>query len=433
MEQSGEFKELPDNVSLYFKDIRLFPLLTRKEERLLSQAYKTEVTPGLAAAFLESDPERGEIWEVYLEDKVLTPEEARRIMIETNTRLVIFIAKKYRGRGLEFLDLIQEGNLGLMRAIEKFDYRQGRFSTYATFWIHQAIRRALAEKGRLIRLPIHIVAQLRFLGKTSAKLTQELGRRPRAEELVRNKEIKKRLKLPEESETARRKLEQLFSWGMWPLSLEMPVGEDGEKELQELLSLPGPSPEEQTLTRVSNEKLRAEFEKAFAVLTPREAKVLDLCYGLTSGEGMTLQEVGEKFGLTRERIRQLRDRALRKLRASFSLEKAAVKPPKKVKISEPVPKLPEEILEKILEKAQPLLARKDKTRIRFFQTMWGVGDGTVRRYLLEICKRLEIELAPKGRKRRFTFNPETAIKILEESVRHPPSKKIRRKLLKAAA
>jgi RNA polymerase primary sigma factor len=235
-----------------------------------------------------------------LERKVREGEAARRHLIKANSRLVVSIAKRYMGHGVPFLDLIQEGNLGLIRAVEKFDHRRGyKFSTYATWWIRQAITRALADQGRTIRVPVHMSEQINKLTQASRRLEQELGREPSSEELAVEMGVKPR------------KVERLMEIAQRPLSLEMRVGEEMDSELGDFIE------DEETplpTDAASKELLREEIERMLNSLTPREARVLQLRYGLADGHSYTLEEVGARFGVTRERIRQIETKAIRRLR-----------------------------------------------------------------------------------------------------------------------
>jgi RNA polymerase primary sigma factor len=226
--------------------------------------------------------------------------EARDHLIQANTRLVVSIAKKYLGRGVPFLDLIQEGNLGLMKAVNKYDYRRGfRFSTYATWWIRQTITRSIADQGRTIRVPVHMIDRIRQMYKVARQLEQQLGRPPKVEELS------------ETLDTSIEKVQWMLQVSWLPLSLESPVGDDEDSELGMFVEdQDTPSPSQVTFQKMLGEKL----EEVLATLSPREARILRLRFGLENGKAYTLEEVGEKFGLTRERIRQIEGKALRRLR-----------------------------------------------------------------------------------------------------------------------
>jgi RNA polymerase primary sigma factor len=285
-----------DAISLYFKEMSCVSLLTREEEvELAGQLERGREAQRQLARNGHNPQERAQ-----LERRIKMGEEARRHLIKANTRLVISIAKKYRGNGVPFLDLIQEGNMGLIKAVDKFDHRRGtKLSTYATWWIRQSISRALSEQGRTIRIPIHMSDRIRKLYKTAQKLEQERGRKPTPEEIAGEMEIEPG------------KVRWMMKVSHRPLSLERPVGEEGDAELVNFIEneeIPAPPD-------VASQHLLAEkMEEVLSTLTPRQARILRLRFGLQDGHSYTLKEVGEKFGLTRERIRQIEYKALRKLR-----------------------------------------------------------------------------------------------------------------------
>jgi RNA polymerase primary sigma factor len=285
-----------DTVSLYFKEMGREPLLTREEEVELAKRLER----GREAKHQLSRNGHNLQERARLERVIRQGEEARQHLIKANTRLVISIAKKYRGHGVPFLDLIQEGNLGLMRAVDKFDHHRGtRLSTYATWWIRQSISRALAEQGRNIRIPIHMSDRIRKLYQMAQTLEQEQGRRPTPEEIA------------EEMNIPPNKVQWMMKVSRRPLSLERPVGEEGESELEHFIEneeAPAPS------DVASQHLLAEEIEEVLSTLTPRQARILRLRFGLQDGYSYTLQEVAERFGLTRERIRQIEYEALRRLR-----------------------------------------------------------------------------------------------------------------------
>ena len=259
-----------DPVRMYLREIGKIPLLTYDEELDLAQKV------------LDGD------------------EEAKQKLAESNLRLVVSIAKKYVGRGMLFLDLIQEGNMGLIKAVEKFDYTKGyKFSTYATWWIRQAITRAIADQARTIRIPVHMVETINKLIRTSRDLLQRLGREPTPEE------ISKEIELPVEKVLEIQKIAQD------PVSLETPIGEEDDSHLGDFIQDDdSPAPQDS----VAYTLLKEQLEEVMNTLTPREAKVLKLRFGLEDGKARTLEEVGKEFMVTRERIRQIEAKALRKLR-----------------------------------------------------------------------------------------------------------------------
>ena len=257
-------------VRMYLREIGKIPLLTFDEEL------------ELAKRILEGD------------------EEAKQKLAESNLRLVVSIAKKYVGRGMLFLDLIQEGNMGLIKAVEKFDYTKGfKFSTYATWWIRQAITRAIADQARTIRIPVHMVETINKLIRTSRNLLQQMGREPTPEEIAKEMEI------PVEKVVEIQKIAQD------PVSLETPIGEEEDSHLGDFIQdEDSPAPHD----AASYTLLKEQLEEVMNTLTPREAKVLKLRFGLEDGKSRTLEEVGKEFNVTRERIRQIEAKALRKLR-----------------------------------------------------------------------------------------------------------------------
>jgi RNA polymerase primary sigma factor len=261
---------LDDPVRMYLKEIGRVPLLSAIEE--IELARKVEAGD----------------------------EYAKRRLAEANLRLVVSIAKRYVGRGMLFLDLIQEGNLGLIKAVEKFDYRKGyKFSTYATWWIRQAITRAIADQARTIRIPVHMVETINKLIRVSRQLLQTLGREPSAEEIA------------EEMEMSPERVREIIKIAQEPVSLETPIGEEEDSHLGDFIEdQDAPAPAEAASFRL----LKEQLEDVLNTLTPREEKVLRLRFGLDDGRARTLEEVGQIFNVTRERIRQIEAKALRKLR-----------------------------------------------------------------------------------------------------------------------
>lgn len=288
--------DIDDSISLYLKEIGRVPLLTAEEEVSLAKRMERgrEARQRLTQGVDDFD-ER---------DKLLAAvkdgQSAQEHLIKANSRLVVSVAKKYVGRGVPFLDLIQEGNIGLIRAVKKFDYRRGyKFSTYATWWIRQAVTRAIADQGRTIRVPVHMYEQINRLTRTSRQLVQELGRDPTTEEIA------ERLGVPP------RKVEQIIRVSQRPLSLEMPVGEEEDSYLGDFIE---DDEAESPTDSASQTMLRQVIDEIFESLTPREVRILQLRFGLVDGYSYTLEEVGKKFGVTRERIRQIEAQALGRLR-----------------------------------------------------------------------------------------------------------------------
>ncbi|HSH01623.1 MAG TPA: sigma-70 family RNA polymerase sigma factor [Anaerolineae bacterium] len=289
---------IDDSVGLYFREMGQQGLLSADEEVQLAK----EIEAGREAVATREEA-NGNLSLNDMDELDLICERgnaARAHLIRANTRLVVSIAKKYRGRGLNFLDLIQEGNVGLMKAVEKYDYRRGnRFSTYATWWIRQAVTRALANHGRTIRIPAHLGGRISKLYQVAQELEQEFGRQPTAEEIAKN------MDLPAE------RVRWMLRTSRQPVHLERPVGDESDAELGDFIEdIEAPPPMEM----VAQNMLTEEISQILDQLTPREARILRLRYGLQDGESRTLKEVGEMFGLSRERIRQLEKEALRKLR-----------------------------------------------------------------------------------------------------------------------
>jgi RNA polymerase primary sigma factor len=287
-----------DTVGLYLKEMSRVPLLTVDEE--VSLAKRIERGRMAEARLTRLNGNATAKKRAEYQGQIQDMRMAREHLIKANTRLVVSIAKRYMGRGVPFLDLIQEGNLGLMKAVEKFDYKRGfRFSTYATWWIRQTITRAIADQGRTIRVPVHMSDRIRRLYKVARELEQDMGRKASPEEIAH------------EMDTDARKVQWMMRVSWRPLSLETPVGEEEDSELGAFVEdETTPTP---TQTAYQN-LLRDKIEDVLATLSPREARILRLRFGLHNGRSYTLEEVGQKFGLTRERIRQIEGKALRRLR-----------------------------------------------------------------------------------------------------------------------
>lgn len=288
-----------DTISLYLKEMSRVALLNHEEEQSLAKrielgrAAKKELEQMNGRCPEKRKTELG----VFIEDGL----QARDHLIKANTRLVVSVAKRYIGRGVPFLDLIQEGNLGLMKAVEKYEYLRGfRFSTYATWWIRQTITRSIADQGRTIRVPVHMVDRIRQLYKTTHEMEQKLGRVPNMEELA------------EQIGVTPEKVDWMMRVSWLPLSLESPVNDDEEdSELGMFVEdHVTPTPVQSTYTKLLQEKVAQVLD----TLPPREARILKLRFGLEDGHSYTLEDVGLKFGLTRERIRQIESKALRRMR-----------------------------------------------------------------------------------------------------------------------
>ena len=299
---------IEDPVRMYLKEIGKVPLLSAEEEIDLAQKMEEGAVAKEKIAILKKRKEEAaeeEQAELDEEIKALTKtqdagDEAKKRLAEANLRLVVSIAKRYVGRGMLFLDLIQEGNLGLIKAVEKFDYRKGyKFSTYATWWIRQAITRAIADQARTIRIPVHMVETINKLIRVSRQLLQELGREPTPEEIAEE------MNMPVE------RVREILKISQEPVSLETPIGEEEDSHLGDFIqddNVPVPA------DAAAFTLLKEQLEEVLGTLTEREQKVLTLRFGLEDGRARTLEEVGKEFNVTRERIRQIEAKALRKLR-----------------------------------------------------------------------------------------------------------------------
>ncbi len=293
-----------DVVGLYLKEAGRVPLLTAQEEVMLAKRMEAAV---FARARLE-EPEIEQIevmsWseEQRLRETMMDGERAQEHLIRANARLVISVAKKYIGRGVPFLDLIQEGNIGLIRATNKFEYQRGhKFSTYATWWIRQAVSRAVADQGRTIRVPVHMGDQLNRMRRVQLQLLQELGREPKIDELATG------------MDTTPDKVENLLEISRRPVSLETPIDDEGDSTFGDFVEdSNSPAPSEEVATHL----LHVQLQQALDKLPDREAQILRLRYGLADGRVYTLEEVGQTIGVTRERVRQLEAQALNRLRQS---------------------------------------------------------------------------------------------------------------------
>ena len=289
---------IDDHVKMYLKEIGKVNLLTPEEE--LSLAKRMADGETAKEKLEEIGEEIDEDTKKQIDLLIADGEKAKKSLAEANLRLVVSIAKRYVGRGMLFLDLIQEGNLGLIKAVDKFDYTKGyKFSTYATWWIRQAITRAIADQARTIRIPVHMVETINKLVRVSRQLVQELGREPTPEELA------KELNMPVD------KVREISKISQEPVSLETPIGEEEDSHLGDFIpDEDAPAPSEAASFVLLKEQLGAVLE----TLSEREAKVLRLRFGLDDGRARTLEEVGKEFDVTRERIRQIEAKALRKLR-----------------------------------------------------------------------------------------------------------------------
>ena len=299
---------IEDPVRMYLKEIGKVPLLSAEEEIELAKNMEAGAVAKEKIAILKGREENAteeELAEIKEEIKNLQKDldagdEAKKRLAEANLRLVVSIAKRYVGRGMLFLDLIQEGNLGLIKAVEKFDYRKGyKFSTYATWWIRQAITRAIADQARTIRIPVHMVETINKLIRVSRQLLQELGREPSPEEIAAE------MNMPVE------RVREILKISQEPVSLETPIGEEEDSHLGDFIqddNVPVPA------DAAAFTLLKEQLEEVLGTLTEREQKVLTLRFGLEDGRARTLEEVGKEFNVTRERIRQIEAKALRKLR-----------------------------------------------------------------------------------------------------------------------
>lgn len=297
-----------DPVKMYLRDIGQIDLLTITQESEYARMYQESLMcQDKIDTYKRQGKQLSEDELKELTEKIELGEEARKILIESNLRLVVSIAKRYLGRGLPFLDLIQEGNMGLMKAVNKFDPTKGfKFSTYATWWIRQAITRAIADNARTIRIPVHMVETINKLVRTTRRLTQEKRREPTAEEIAAEMKI------------SVEKVQQIQRIAQEPMSFDATVGEDDDSSLGDFID------DKETLNPLEytqNMIYREEIEKVLQTLPPREEKVIRLRYGLDDNRPRTLEEVGKEFGVTRERIRQIEAKAIRRLRHPSRLKR----------------------------------------------------------------------------------------------------------------
>jgi RNA polymerase primary sigma factor len=285
-----------DSIGLYLKEIGQVPLLSREEEIILAKRMEAGKKARLALEGDGLDPKE----RIRLQTVAQDGSEAREHLVRANSRLVVSVAKKYMGRGVPFIDLIQEGNIGLIRAAKKFDYTLGnKFSTYATWWIRQAVTRAIADQSRTIRIPVHMGDQINKLLRTTHRLTQELGREPSPDEMAHALDL------------ATEKVENMLQVARRPLSLELPVDDEGDSELGDFIENDEAiAPADVVSSGILRDLLREVLED----LPPREVRILQMRYGLVDGKTYTLEEVGQKLGVTRERIRQIEVQALSRLR-----------------------------------------------------------------------------------------------------------------------
>lgn len=323
--ESVETEAGSDPVRMYLREIGRVPLLNSAEEARLAERMQR----GIAATAQLEQPGLEPKARQRLKIEAVEGEDARQKLAEANLRLVVSVAKRYIGRGMSFLDLIQEGNIGLLRAVEKFDHAKGfKFSTYATWWIRQAISRAIADQARTIRIPVHMVETINRLLRVSRRLQQEYGREPTSEEIA----LEMELLTPEERaaileaqansealdpvldrklKRAATKIRRILKIAQEPMSLEMPIGSEDNSSLGDFIPDDSePAPENQA----SRQLLKEQMQDVLEGLSDRERKVLELRFGLQDGRTRTLEEVGQEFGVTRERIRQIEAKALRKLR-----------------------------------------------------------------------------------------------------------------------
>ena len=289
--------KINDPVKMYLKEIGQIPLLDPKEEPIIAR----QIQEGEEAKEAMKNPDLSDEEKKKLAKVIADGEQAKQTLISSNLRLVVSIAKKYVGRGMLFLDLIQEGNCGLMKAVEKFDYTKGfKFSTYATWWIRQSITRAIADQARTIRIPVHMVETINKLTRIQRQLVQDLGRDPLPEEIAEKME-----------NISAEKVREIQKIALDPVSLETPIGEEDDSHLGDFIEDKDTlSPDDYT----NNQLLKDEINAVLQGLTEREEKVLRLRFGLLDGRTRTLEEVGKEFNVTRERIRQIEAKALRKLK-----------------------------------------------------------------------------------------------------------------------